>query len=79
MQYSGTPTYMAQELFLKKSYDMSVDIFALGTMLYEIYSGEIPYHGLDPSDIRERVLKDSNFPQKIGMKKPICQISKFFS
>lgn len=39
MQYSGTPTYMAQELFLKKSYDISVDIFALGTMIYEIYSG----------------------------------------
>jgi MAP/microtubule affinity-regulating kinase len=52
MQYSGTPTYMAQELFLKKSYDMSVDIFALGSMLYEIYSGEIPYHGIDPADIR---------------------------
>lgn len=39
MQYSGTPTYMSPELFLKKAYDMSVDIFALGTMLYEIYSG----------------------------------------
>jgi serine/threonine protein kinase len=34
MQYSGTPTYMAQEMFLKKTYDISVDIFALGTMLY---------------------------------------------
>ena len=39
MQFSGTPIYMAQELFLKKSYDQSVDIFALGTLLYEIYTG----------------------------------------
>ena len=39
MQFSGTPTYMAQELFLKKGYDESVDTFALGTLLYEMYSG----------------------------------------
>lgn len=76
MQYSGTPTYMAQELFLKKSYDISVDIFALGTMLYEIYSGEIPYHGIDPADIREKVLKESNLTMKIGMNKAVYQLSK---
>lgn len=64
-------------MFMKKSYDMSVDIFALGTMLYEIYSGDIPYHGIDPSDIKDKVLKDSNLPYKIGMKKSIAQISKY--
>ena len=63
-------------MFLKKSYDISVDIFALGTMLYEIYSGDIPYHGIDPSDIKAKVLKDSNLPHKIGMKKSISQLSK---
>lgn len=77
MQYSGTPTYMAQELFLKKSYDISVDVFALGTMLYELYSGDIPYHGIDPADIKDKVLKDSTLPYKIGMKKSITQISKY--
>ncbi len=64
-------------MYLKKSYDISVDIFALGTLLYEIYSGEIPYQGIDPSDIREKVLKDSALPHKIGMKKSISQISKW--
>lgn len=54
---------------------MSVDIFALGTMLYEVYSGEIPYHGIDPADIKDKVLKDCNLPQKIGMKKSISQMS----
>jgi serine/threonine protein kinase len=39
MQFSGTPVYMAQELFMKKSYDHSVDVFALGTLIYEIYTG----------------------------------------
>lgn len=40
-------------------------------MLYEIYCGEIPYHGLDPTDIRDRVLKDSSLAHNIGMKKSI--------
>lgn len=69
MQFSGTPVYMAQELFLKKSYDQSVDIFALGTLLYEIYTGEIPYFGLDPADIKEKIMKDSNLPQKGNISK----------
>lgn len=67
---------MAQELFLKKSYDESVDIFALGTMLYELYSGDIPYHGIDPADIQKKVLKDGSLQHKIGMKKSISEMSK---
>jgi hypothetical protein len=44
----------------------------LGTLLYELYACEIPYHGLDPSDIKDRILKDSNLPMKISIKKPIA-------
>ena len=47
-------------------------------MLYELYSGEIPYHGIDPADIQKKVLKDGNLPHKIGMKKSISEISTFF-
>jgi len=64
MQFSGTPIYMAQELFLKKSYDQSVDIFALGTLLYEIYTGEIPYYGLDATDIKEKNIKRPNLAKQ---------------
>ena len=69
MQFSGTPVYMAQQLFMKKSYDQSVDVFALGTLIYEIYTGQIPYYGLDPLDIKERILKDSNLPSKGSINK----------
>jgi serine/threonine protein kinase len=55
-----------------------VDIFALGTMFYELYSGEIPYQGIDPSDIKEKVLKDSSLPLRNGMNKAVLQISKGF-
>ena len=67
---------MSQEMFQKKSYDISVDIFALGTLLYEIYGGEIPYQGVDPADIKDKVIKDSSLPHKIGIKKSISDLSK---
>jgi len=51
MQYAGTPTYMAPELFLKRKYDQSVDVFAFGSLLWEIINREVPYDGLDPTDI----------------------------
>ena len=70
MQFSGTPVYMAQELFQKKSYDQTVDIFALGTLLFEIYAGEIPYNGLDPATIKDKLLKDSSL-SNLHIDKPV--------
>jgi serine/threonine protein kinase len=60
-------------LFLKKSYDQSVDIFALGTLLYEIYTGEIPYYGLDAVDIKDRIIKDPSLPIKGNIKKEVLE------
>lgn len=57
MQYAGTPTYMAPELFQKRSYDQSVDVFAFGSLLWEIINREVPYDGLDPTDISQKVIK----------------------
>jgi len=34
----------------------------------------VPYHGLDPADIKDRIMKDSNLPMKISMKKSITEI-----
>lgn len=75
MQFSGTPIYMAPELFMKKGYDASIDVFALGTLLWELYTREIPYHGLDPADIKEKVLKDPTLQSKPSLKKSIHSLS----
>lgn len=75
MQFSGTPIYMAPELFQKKGYDSSIDVFALGTLLYEVYTSEIPYYGLDPSDIKDKVLKDSSLSSRPSLKKSVHQMS----
>lgn len=58
MQFSGTPAYMAPELFSKKSYDEKVDVFAFGTMLWELVARQIPYNGLDAGDIRTQVFSE---------------------
>lgn len=68
MQFAGTPTYMAPELFQKRGYDGSVDVFAFGSMLWEILTREVPYAGWDAQDIKEAVqkgdrLKDSSIMQ----------------
>jgi serine/threonine protein kinase len=48
---------MAPELFAKRSYDQSVDVFAFGTVLYECMTREIPFDGLEPADIKQKVDK----------------------
>lgn len=57
MQYAGTPVYMAPELFQKRQYDESVDVFAFGTLLWELIQREVPYDGLEAADIRAKVEK----------------------
>jgi serine/threonine protein kinase len=58
MQFSGTPAYMSPELFQKRQYDEKVDVFAFGTLLWEVLIREVPYDGLDPVDIRTKVEKE---------------------
>jgi tRNA A-37 threonylcarbamoyl transferase component Bud32 len=61
-QFSGTPSYMAPELFRKQAYSHKVDIFAFGTLLWELISREIPYEALDPVDVKDQVLRDPRLP-----------------
>lgn len=55
MQYAGTPCYMAPELFAKRRYDEKVDVFAFGTLLWEIIERKVPFDGFDAGEIRAKV------------------------
>jgi len=43
----GTPDYMAPEQLRGRAGDGRADVFALGTMLYEMITGHLPYAGSD--------------------------------
>lgn len=59
---------------MKKGYTSSIDVFALGTLIYEIYTKDIPYNGLDPADIKDKILKDSNLVHRNGISKSILNL-----
>ena len=48
---------MAPELFQKRAYDASVDVFAYGTLLWEIMHRETPFYGQEPNEIKDSVQK----------------------
>jgi tetratricopeptide (TPR) repeat protein len=45
---TGTVFYLAPELALGQPYDGRVDLYALGVMLYELTTGQLPFSGDDP-------------------------------
>lgn len=61
-QFSGTPSYMAPELFNKKPYSEKVDIFAFGTMIWEVILRKIPFEGFEVLDIRNSVVEGREIP-----------------
>jgi serine/threonine-protein kinase len=59
----GTPDYMAPEQLRGRAGDARADLFALGTMLYELLTGRLPYAGADWEErLRAKRLEDPTPP-----------------
>lgn len=43
--FCGTTSYMAPEIFEKKTYDAKVDVWAVGVLMFFMLFGEYPFRG----------------------------------
>ncbi|KAG2494285.1 hypothetical protein HYH03_007638 [Edaphochlamys debaryana] len=64
---AGTVTHMAPELFLQgRSADSSIDVFALGILMWELYTGRAPYQEYAGNGFQEvpyKVVRDGMRPR----------------
>ncbi len=60
----GTPLYMAPEILQGREADVRADIYAVGILLYEIFTGKPPFAGATPIDIMLQQIKDEPLPPR---------------
>ncbi len=69
----GTVHYMAPEIGVGK-YDRSIDIYALGVMLYEMLTGQLPYIGASPAEVLMKHMSAS--PDLSGVDETFARVIK---
>jgi serine/threonine-protein kinase len=66
-QTMGTPDYISPEQVKGKRGDARSDLYAVGVMLYEMLTGEVPFHGENPLVImNDRLLNNPVPPREIN-------------
>lgn len=54
---------------------METDIFALGTLLYELYLGVLPHEGAEVGQCLERYQLEGQLPYRLGTRKDVWDLS----
>jgi serine/threonine-protein kinase len=63
----GTPDYISPEQVKGQRGDQRSDIYAMGVMLYEMLTGQVPFSGPNPFAVmNERVLRDPTPPRTLN-------------
>ena len=47
----GTPVYMAPEILASKAYDTKADVWSIGTSIYQLIYGKLPFEGQSMQDL----------------------------
>ena len=63
----GTPRYMSPEQARGLDVDLRTDIFSLGTVIYEMVTGKVPFEGETTSDIIAAIIKDEPEPMSVSV------------
>ena len=69
-QLLGSPAYMAPEHIKGQRVDSRSDLFSLGTVLYELISGQLPFRGQNPHDTLVRIASGEHQP--VSELAPLC-------
>jgi serine/threonine-protein kinase len=62
----GTPAYMAPEQVRGEEVDARSDIYAMGVVLYRLWTGRLPFQGETPFAIAHRQLNEAPTPLKVA-------------
>lgn len=54
-QLLGSPAYMAPEHVEGKPLDFRTDVFAVGILLYQLATGQLPFKGKNPHEVLKRI------------------------
>lgn len=63
----GTPRYMSPEQARGLDVDLRTDIFSLGTVIYELVTGKLPFEGETTSDVIAALIKDDPEPMRTSV------------
>ncbi len=53
----GSPAYMSPEQAMEMDLDQRSDLFSLGTLLFHLVTGQLPYAGTNPSVILRKIIE----------------------
>jgi serine/threonine protein kinase len=79
-QILGSPSYMSPEHIGKLELDARADLFSLGSVMYELATGRVPFDGITPHAVLKKVAESNyekplNLNPKVGhhLAKTICR------
>jgi tRNA A-37 threonylcarbamoyl transferase component Bud32 len=58
----GSPAFMSPEQAREEELDARSDLFSLGTLLYHMVAGRMPFHGSNPSIILRNIIEGNRIP-----------------